>query len=345
MRKILSILRYKYSCKQLINYLKYKLSKKQEVLNYRPVWMILYLSDLCNLRCKMCPHHAKNDNDFEYQKQLQTKFMSIDLIKKIYKKFPESIFVMLGGVGEPTLHPKFKEIIKLSAKNRKKINLITNGTLLTKDMMKFLVKEKCINQISISLNAGNEKIYNKITDSKKENFNIVVNNIKALVKLKKEYKSKVDIVVSGVYSKEFIMHAYEFLDFCDELCVDRIDLHRYIDFDIHDSLHDIDEFSNDLELLKNYVNENIKTKCILPHQITSNSYNKNCDWYFKNISFDSNGNIGSCGRVISPCSKYGNINDDNDIWNNDYMKKMRKDFIEKDVVTKYCQKCVENHQL
>ncbi len=344
MNKILSVIRYKYSLNQLFNYAKYKLSKKKETLNYRPIWTILYLSDLCNLKCKMCPHHAKNDNDFEFQKKLGKKFISLELVTKIYEKFPETILVMLGGVGEPTLHPKFKEIVELTAKNRKKINLITNGTLLTDDIMEYIVKEKYFNQISVSLNASNESEYQKISDVDKSYFYVVVNNIKKLVELKRKYNSKIEIVVSGVCSKEFVNSSYDFLKFCDSLGVDRIDLHRYIDFDIHDSLTDIDEFSDDILKIHQFASKNIKTRCNLPHQITKTSYKKGCDWFFKNISFDSYGNIGSCGRVISPDSSYGNIEDDEDIWNNKYMQKMRRDFIEKDVVTKYCKKCIENHQ-
>lgn len=344
MNKIKNILRFKYSLKQLINYLKFKTNKKKPILNYRPIWMVLYLSDLCNLRCKMCPHHSESDNDFKFQKKLDKKFMTIQMVKKIYKKFPETILVMLGGVGEPTLHPEFKKIIEISAKNKKKINLISNGTLLNDDIINYMVKEKCFNQISISLNASNPYEYSQICSVNKEMFYTVVNNIKKIVDAKKKYNSDVQVIVSGVCSKEFITASYNFLDFCDTLGVDRIDLHRYIDFDIKDTLNDIDDFSVDISNIYEYVKKNIKTSCNLPHKITSHSYKKQCDWYFKNISFDSYGNLGSCGRVITPNSEYGNINDQNDIWNNEYMQKMRKDFIEKDIVTKYCEKCIENNK-
>lgn len=93
-------LKYGFSIKQIYNYYLYKKSnKKDTILNYRPIWLLIYVSDLCNLRCEMCPHHSGKNNDFEYQKQLSKKFISLDMLEKIYKKFPESVFVMLGGVG------------------------------------------------------------------------------------------------------------------------------------------------------------------------------------------------------------------------------------------------------
>lgn len=338
-------LKYGFSIKQIYNYYLYKKSnKKDTILNYRPIWLLIYVSDLCNLRCEMCPHHSGKNNDFEYQKQLSKKFISLDMLEKIYKKFPESVFVMLGGVGEPLLHPQFKEIIKLTSKNKKKINIITNGTLLNDDLIEFLMKEKMLNQISISLNASNSEEYSSICKVKNVIFDKTVSNIKKLIEAKKKYKSKAEIVVSGVCSHEFMNSSYEFLKFCDNLNVDRIDLHRYIDFDIKDALTDLDDFNDKIDELYNYAKSNIRTKTNLPHKITKSNYCKNCDWYFKNLSFDAYGNMGSCGRVINPSSEYGNINDKEDIWNNVYMQQMRKRFINDPVVTKYCKKCVENHK-
>ena len=80
-------LKYGFSIKQIYNYYLYKKSnKKDTILNYRPIWLLIYVSDLCNLRCEMCPHHSGKNNDFEYQKQLSKKFISLYMLEKIYKK-------------------------------------------------------------------------------------------------------------------------------------------------------------------------------------------------------------------------------------------------------------------
>ena len=114
-------LKYGFSLKQYFNYFLYKANKKDKcILNYRPIWLLIYVSDLCNLRCEMCPHHSGKENDFEFLKTLNSKYMSLETLEKIYKRFPEAIFVMLGGVGEPLLHPKFKDIVQLTAKYKKK---------------------------------------------------------------------------------------------------------------------------------------------------------------------------------------------------------------------------------
>ena len=338
-------LKYGFSIKQLSNYLKFKSNnRKSPYLTYRPIWLLIYVSDLCNLKCAMCPHHSGKNDKFEFKKQLGNKFISIEMLEKIYKKFPESIFVMLGGVGEPLVHPQFKEIVTLTAKHKKKINIITNGTKLDESMATHLLSEKMVNQISVSLNASNEKEYSAICNVNGKMFYTVTDNIKTLVRLKKELNSKTEIVVSGVCSHEFFESSFEFLKYCDELGVDRIDLHRYIDFNIDDAFNDIDEHNIELKKLYDYAKDKIKTKCNLPHIINEKSYNLNCDWYFKNLSFDAKGNMGSCGRVINPDKTYGNIDDKEDIWNNQYMKTMRKKFLTESHLTKYCDKCVENYK-
>ena len=336
-------IKYHFKIKQLLNYFKYKTSKKAAILSYRPIWLLIYVSDLCNLRCEMCPHHNGKTNDFSFQKELTKEFMTPELLEKIYQKFPESIFVMLGGVGEPLMNPYFKDLVRITAKNKKKMNLITNGVLLNEEMADYLLSNKYVNQISVSLNASTPEEY--ISICKINKFNEVCKNIRYLVKRKKELKSNAEIVVSGVCSHQFVDKSIDFLKFCDSFNVDRIDLHRYIDFDVIDGLTDIDEMHDDMEKIVDCANK-LHTKTNLPHSIIKKTYKKACDWYFKNLSFDAKGNMGSCGRVINPNKKYGNIDDEGDIWNNEYMQMMRLRFLNSDdVVTKYCEKCVENHEV
>ena len=336
-------IKYHFKMKQLLNYFKYKTSKKAAILSYRPIWLLIYVSDLCNLRCEMCPHHNGKTNDFSFQKELTKEFMTPELLEKIYQKFPESIFVMLGGVGEPLMNPYFKDLVRITAKNKKKMNLITNGVLLNEEMADYLLSNKYVNQISVSLNASTPEEY--ISICKINKFNEVCKNIRYLVKRKKELKSNAEIVVSGVCSHQFVDKSIDFLKFCDSFNVDRIDLHRYIDFDVIDGLTDIDEMHDDMEKIVDCANK-LHTKTNLPHSIIKKTYKKACDWYFKNLSFDAKGNMGSCGRVINPDKKYGNIDDEGDIWNNEYMQMMRLRFLNSDdVVTKYCEKCVENHEV
>ena len=153
------------------------------------------------------------------------------------------------------------------------------------------------------------------------------------------------IETSAVCGDEFKEKAYSFLCFADSLGVDRIELFRYIDFGIVGN--DISDIKSDRE----YIHEldkkakgKIKAQYYLPHLVGDSTFKSQCDWFWKNISIDSSGNIGSCGRVISPDSSYGNVFSDEDVWNNAYMQKVRMMFLEGEVLpSNCCWACVENN--
>ncbi len=346
--KIMNIVRYGYTPKQLFNYLKYRIySRKGKVVNYRPLWLLIYVTDLCNLHCKMCPHHTTADSTrFEQAKKLNHDFISLSTLKNVFTLFPESYFVMLAGVGEPLLHPKFKDIILLCEKHRKKVKLVTNGTRLNAEMAAFLAKHRCIDQIQISLNAPDAETYYEICQGNSEEFQTVVENIKCLVRAKRKYGSKMEIVTSAVCGNEYKKKASKFLLFADSLGVDRIELFRYIDFDIEgNNISDIKSDQIFLRKLAVFAKKNIRAAYSLPHAVTESSFKSMCDWFWKNLSIDSQGNIGSCGRVISPDRSYGNIYDGDDVWNNEYMQQMRELFLHaKQLPSKCCKACVENNR-
>lgn len=345
--KMLSVIRYGYTPIQLINYLKYKIyGRKETVLNYRPLWMLIYVTDLCNLHCKMCPHHTTADSSgFSQAKKLNTDFISLDTLEFAFKKYPESYFVMLAGVGEPLLHPHFQDIIQMCEKYKKKVKIVTNGTRLTAYMSEFLATRKCIDEIQISLNAPDSDTYYDICQGNKDEFYSVVNNIKGLVSAKKRNKSSMKIVTSAVCGDEFKDKAYAFLCFADDLGVDQIELFRYIDFGIvGNNITDIKSDSDYIRDLDKKAKDKIKARYYLPHMVGDNTFESKCDWFWKNISIDSRGNIGSCGRVISPDSSYGNIFSDEDVWNNEYMQNMRQLFLTGTVLPSGCCKaCIENN--
>lgn len=345
--KMLSVIRYGYTPVQLVNYLKYKINgRKGTVLNYRPLWMLIYVTDLCNLHCKMCPHHTTADSSsFSQAKKLNTDFISLDTLEFAFKKYHESYFVMLAGVGEPLLHPQFRAIIQMCEKYKKKVKIVTNGTRLTTEVSEFLATSRCIDEIQISLNAPDCDTYYDICQGNKDEFYSVVSNIKGLVLAKRRNKSSMRIVTSAVCGDEFKDKAYSFLYFADNLGVDQIELFRYIDFGIiGNNITDIKSDRDYITGLDKKVKGKIKAKYYLPHLVGENIFESKCDWFWKNISIDSRGNIGSCGRVISPDSSYGNIYSDDDVWNNEYMQKMRQLFLTGKVLpSSCCRACVENN--
>ncbi len=348
--KINDYIKYGFTKKQVMNHIKYILYKKNSYLNYRPLWLLIYATDLCNLNCKMCPHHTNgNSNDFTFKKE-NTNSMSLKTFNQILERFPESTLLLLAGVGEPLLNKNIMQFIEIATKKNKTIDLTTNGILLNDDIIQSITTNKRFKKISISLNASNPIDYYNICGKDIVTFNKVVTNIEKLVKAKNATNSKIKIVVSAIGSEQFMPKVKDFIIFTDKLGVDSIDIFNYIDFSIIDKEEQWSDFSerfndNLLRELYVYVNKKIKANVNLPIIKNKKNFKIKCEWYFKNIAFDAAGNIGSCGRVMNPNKDYGNLIDKNDIWNNQYMKQMRHQFmLDTTSLPNCCNNCIENYE-
>lgn len=100
------------------------------------------ITNCCNLHCKFCPD-TKRKNEY----------MSSDNFKNIVeriKSYTECLYLHVKG--EPLLHPKFADILKICDENNIKVNITTNGTLILKNI-EYIIQTKVINQINISLHS------------------------------------------------------------------------------------------------------------------------------------------------------------------------------------------------
>ena len=105
----------------------------------------LEITNACNLNCPFCTNEKGNT------------FLGIDDIKNFLpqiKEYTDNIY--LHVLGEPLLHPNINEIFKEAEKNSLNINLVTNGTLLTQNIL----KEKSIRKLSISIHSTNNILIN-----------------------------------------------------------------------------------------------------------------------------------------------------------------------------------------
>lgn len=150
-------------------------------------------TNYCNAKCVFC-----------YNQNLKRKRCFIDFckleqfVKEVYDdnknnwfynnvkgKYPKFV---LGGLGEPLLHPQIFEIIKMIKKYGFIVELITNGIALNEANAKSLVDSK-VDYLAISLHSLNPQVYKSITHVEVD---VIKNNLdKAL-----PYLDKSDIKVS-----------------------------------------------------------------------------------------------------------------------------------------------------
>lgn len=86
----------------------------------------------CNLNCKMCFRHTWFDEPI--------CDLSLQDYRHILSTMPSSVeTIFFGGMGEPLFHKDILEMIRLAADTGADVELLTNGTLLTEEMISGIV--------------------------------------------------------------------------------------------------------------------------------------------------------------------------------------------------------------
>lgn len=169
----------------------------------------------CNNRCLFCLDH-------ESQKDVKNKFLPLnDLKDKMLKARINNFDKLILSGGEPTIHPEINEIAsKAKELGFKRIQIITNGRMLSyKSFLNDLVNSG-VNEITLSVHGIDAKTYDKLTNTQ----NALAQVFKALVNLKSYPKiiKNIDIVITkhnyqdilrmiNFYSSFFNIYEYDLL--------------------------------------------------------------------------------------------------------------------------------------
>jgi len=158
--------------------------KKKSYLFGGPSLHIIIATLRCNFNCVYCHASARGAKEISYDMDLKTAEGALDIIFSTTNHY---LAIEFQG-GEPLLNlPVVKYIIKEAHKRNKKhkkdleIRLVTNGSLITKELFNYLLKKKV--SICLSLD-GPEKLHNK------QRANTANNNYKKVIALVKEFNKK-----------------------------------------------------------------------------------------------------------------------------------------------------------
>ncbi|MBO6093104.1 MAG: SPASM domain-containing protein [Oscillospiraceae bacterium] len=174
------------------------------------------VSSRCNLQCKMCFRHSWVGERFG------------DLDPKMFKQLLEDTAlneaetVFFGGMGEPLVHPKLTEMVSLAAKADKKVELITNGTLLGRDTIQALLTAG-ISRIWVSIDELYEN-YDKIQIG--SDFDLVRGNLETINTLRKG--TNVRLGMTAVVMRDNIASLRRIRDFAERFQADDLNLSHMI---------------------------------------------------------------------------------------------------------------------
>ena len=162
---------------------------KNEIPLNSPYVMHLELTSHCNIQCEYCIHAL--DREEIIQRKYVFGTMGEDILERIYSGLREFEVpvkkIVLGGVGEPTLHKNLSDItanIKTSSPSTK-VGIITNGLLLSPKLSNELINAG-LDEVKISLQGLNSEDYLARCGAKID-FDEFMSNLKYLYDSKGKY--------------------------------------------------------------------------------------------------------------------------------------------------------------
>lgn len=135
----------------------------------------LEITNECNFDCITCIRNSWQDT-----KGHMTEVTFQNLLNSL-AQLPELQTVHIGGFGEPMSHPRILTFIEQLKNLGLRVEMITNGSLLSADTSKKLI-ELGLDAIFVSLDGSEAGNYNEIR--KGGNYNQTINNIKEFNKLR-----------------------------------------------------------------------------------------------------------------------------------------------------------------
>jgi MoaA/NifB/PqqE/SkfB family radical SAM enzyme len=179
-----------------------------------PYHVEIYPADRCNIECFFCSTAAIRGTDELPMTRLE------ELLGEL--KTAGTRAISMAGGGEPLFHRKTKDFLRAIAASGIPIeNLTTNAVLLNREVAGILI-EAC-DQITVSLNTGDETTYASMMQTPARNFHRVLDNVRGLVELKRQSRSRTPaVILQFLVWKENFRSIAQMYDLARELGVDSI---------------------------------------------------------------------------------------------------------------------------
>jgi len=135
----------------------------------------LNITTRCNLRCSYCSHFSSKGD--------VKKDLPIEEWLLFFKELNENAVmdVCLSG-GEPLIRKDFKELVDGVVKNRMRFSMLSNGTLITNDILEYIKSTKRCDSIQVSIDGPGHDTHDIFRG--KGTFEKALNGLKLLLKHK-----------------------------------------------------------------------------------------------------------------------------------------------------------------
>lgn len=195
--------------KNLLSFIEVKKCQKLGIPPNIILFPVIWITNKCNLRCKMCDQWKIDETMLSQELTTQGWYSFIDSASHMH-----AIVITITG-GEPLLREDIFDIIKYIRKKGIACHICTNGTMLDEVYVSKL-KETGLNSISVSLDSDYAEVHNQIRGV--DCFDTVVKGIKLLRRAAPEIK----IGINYVITKMNFRNMNRMISFAESLKVNQI---------------------------------------------------------------------------------------------------------------------------
>jgi radical SAM protein with 4Fe4S-binding SPASM domain len=270
-------------------------------------------TNICNLRCIMCPYPEMTR---------KTGVMNLDLFKKIVDEIKAySRYICLHNFGEPLINPELQRFIEYASEAGLKTWFSTNATLLNEARSLQLLDSR-LDTIIFSLDGATRDTYDKIRQN--GHFEKTKANIERFLEMKKRKKSRKPVSIVQIINminteNEVASFKREWIQKADEVLVKSFAI-----------------WSNQVSGIKELSKEDQRIRPIVEKRYP-------CLYLWRSVVVQWNGKVVLCCNdfdnklVVGDASQQALI----EIWNSPVMQDLRTMHLHGDFDTPICQNCRE----
>ena len=160
-----------------------------------PFFVSIDVTRRCNLSCLHCRYHSCL-SEFPSPVASAISDMDPDILKKLLRELQRigTREVIFAGEGEPLLYPHFLDAVASAKAAGLHLNVITNGTLLTDEIVCSLIEMK-LDLLTVSLWASSREEYEKLyPGTRPDFFDKVTDSLRRVTDLKRKKKSSLPVL-------------------------------------------------------------------------------------------------------------------------------------------------------
>lgn len=237
------------------------------------VW--LEITQNCNLVCHHC-YECSSRIDCKPEMTMEHFTQAVNILKEL-----NVCHIQLIG-GEPLIHSKIEQFIKYAANSFSQVEIFTNGTLLTNELLDII--RECNVSLAFSLYASEPVLHERVTRTK-GSFALTYQHIKDAI------SKGIKVRIASVEMKDV-----------PEFSLDGFFVNRSTDFPRLTGRADLSLYSRDMLRRKLITKENFKYP-IAPDTYYRNKLINNC--FGERLYIDCDLNVFPCAMERRVC--YGNL--------------------------------------